>query len=163
MSEDTLRSREAVETPRRLDTRETQERAVHWTNPSMLETPEPPEGFEYRWVRVQIFDEADNKNIMSRKRQGYEPVHVDELPADFFTVGMEHGKLEGVVQIGDLILMKVPANIKKERNDYFAQKAKNAQEIVDRHLQQQDTAVMPITTQRHTAIQKGSDLDFQDD
>ena len=50
-----------------------------WTPPSYLDTPNAPEGFRHRWVRVEILGFVDTKNIQGRLRSGYELVRADEL------------------------------------------------------------------------------------
>jgi hypothetical protein len=41
-------------TSRSSETRETQEARRPWEPPSLLKTPEPPDGIRYRWVRTEI-------------------------------------------------------------------------------------------------------------
>ena len=43
-----------------------------WTPPSYLDTPNAPEGFRHRWVRIEIMGFQDTKNIQGRLRSGYE-------------------------------------------------------------------------------------------
>ena len=49
-----------------------------WAPPSYLDTPNAPEGFRHRWVRVEILGFVDTKNIQGRLRSGYELVRADE-------------------------------------------------------------------------------------
>ena len=58
--------------PRSADTRATSEARKPWRPPSMLETPPPPEGYTYRWIRAEIVGQEDRKNVMSRLREGFE-------------------------------------------------------------------------------------------
>ena len=51
-----------------------------WTPPSYLDTPNAPEGFRHRWVRIEIMGFQDTKNIQGRLRSGYELVRADEYP-----------------------------------------------------------------------------------
>ena len=67
-----------------------------WTPPSFLDTPNAPEGFRHRWVRVEVRGFVDTKNIQGRLRSGYELVRADEYPEDDFpTIG--EGKYAGVI------------------------------------------------------------------
>ena len=67
-------------TPRSASTRDKEARKKHWQLPSSLDTPEPPEGFKFRWIRESVHGYQDNKNVISRRRQGYELVRADEYP-----------------------------------------------------------------------------------
>ncbi len=68
-------------TPRNASSRSTKAARKPWTPPQVLETPEAPEGMQYRWVRTHIRGEADKTNVHMRFREGYEPVHPSEVQA----------------------------------------------------------------------------------
>ena len=81
-----------------------------WTPPSYLDTPNAPEGFRHRWVRVEILGYVDTKNIQGRLRSGYELVRSDEYPEDDFPTILD-GKYAGVIGHGGLVLTRVPEEI----------------------------------------------------
>ena len=66
-------------TPRGASSRSTKAARKPWTPPQVLETPEPPEGMHYRWIRTHIRGESDKTNVHMRLREGYEPVHPSEV------------------------------------------------------------------------------------
>ena len=39
-----------------------------WTPPSYLDTPNAPDGFRHRWVRIEVLGFVDTKNIQGRLR-----------------------------------------------------------------------------------------------
>ena len=78
-----------------------------WTPPSYLDTPNAPEGFRHRWVRVEILGYVDTKNIQGRLRSGYELVRADEYPDEDFPAIID-GKYAGVIGHGGLVLTRVP-------------------------------------------------------
>ena len=41
-----------------------------WKPPQALETPEPPEGMRYRWIRTHIRNEDDKTNVHKRFQEG---------------------------------------------------------------------------------------------
>ena len=45
-----------------------------WTPVRKLETPEPPEGYEYRWIRESMLGQEDRSNVSKRLREGWELV-----------------------------------------------------------------------------------------
>ena len=55
-----------------------------WAPPSYLDTPNAPNGYRHRWVRVEILGFVDTKNIQGRLRSGYELVRADEYPNEDF-------------------------------------------------------------------------------
>ena len=48
-----------------------------WPPPSYLDTPNAPDGFRHRWVRIEVLGFVDTKNIQGRLRSGYELVRSD--------------------------------------------------------------------------------------
>ena len=89
-----------------------------WTPPSYLDTPNAPEGFRHRWVRVEILGFVDTKNIQGRLRSGYELVRADEYPGDDYAV-IPDGKYKGIIGHGGLVLTRVPEEIARQRSEYF--------------------------------------------
>jgi len=41
-----------------------------WTPPSYLDTPNAPNGYRHRWVRIETLGVPDTKNIQGRLRLG---------------------------------------------------------------------------------------------
>ena len=65
-----------------------------WTPPSYLDTPNAPDGFRHRWVRIEILGFVDTKNIQGRLRSGYELVRADEYPEEDYPA-IADGKYAG--------------------------------------------------------------------
>ena len=89
-----------------------------WTPPSYLDTPNAPEGFRHRWVRIEVLGFVDTKNIQGRLRSGYELVRADEYPNEDFPA-ITDGKYAGVIGHGGLVLTRVPEEIARSRQEYF--------------------------------------------
>ena len=120
-----------------------------WTPPSFLDTPNAPEGFRHRWVRVEVRGFVDTKNIQGRLRSGYELVRADEYPEDDFpTIG--EGKYAGVIGQGGLVLTRVPEEIARSRSEYFAKQAQDQQTAIDNDLMKEQHKGMPINIDRQT-------------
>ena len=92
---------------RSADTREASDSRKPWAPPSMLETPPAPPGYVYRWIRAEVLNQDDKKNIMARTREGFELVRAEELQ-NFDLPSIQDGKHAGVVSIGGLLLAKIP-------------------------------------------------------
>ena len=130
-------------TSRSSQTREKTARRQPWRPPSRLDAPEPPAGYQYRWIRAEVMGQEDKKNVASRMREGYEPVRLEEL-GDFDAPTVEDGTMKGVVSVGGLLLAKIPEEIVEERNAYFAQQTREQQESVDNNLLREQHPSMPI-------------------
>ena len=161
-------------TKRSADTRETETRRKPWTPPAMLDTPPPPPGMHYRWIRAEMMGEADKLNIGKRFREGYVPVRPEEI-ADFGyeLPTIDDGKHAGVIGVGGLILAKIPIEIKLEREAYYRNQTQGEMDSIDAELANESNAIMPIgKPQRKQTVDFGNpdnkpviedDLEFKDD
>ena len=120
-----------------------------WTPPSYLDTPNAPNGFRHRWVRVEILGFVDTKNVQGRLRSGYELVRADEYPDDDFPV-VQDGKYTGVIGHGGLVLTRVPEEIAQSRQDYFAKQAADQMSAMDNDLMKEQHKSMPIDIDRQS-------------
>ena len=142
-------------TPRSASTRDKEARTKHWQLPSSLDTPTPPEGYKFRWIRESVRGYEDNKNVIGRIRQGYELVRADEYP-DFDFPSVAEGKNKGIVSVGGLLLAKVPLEIAAERDQYYSEQSKNQQDAVDNDLLKEQHPSMPISKpERQTKVTFG--------
>ena len=62
------------------ETRETTTRKRSWQRPEVLPSPEPQDGYEFRWVRVSTQGQTDATNVSSKLREGWEPVKAEDHP-----------------------------------------------------------------------------------
>ena len=120
-----------------------------WTPPSYLDTPNAPNGFRHRWVRIEILGFVDTKNVQGRLRSGYELVRADEYPEGDFPV-VQDGKYSGVIGHGGLVLTRVPEEIARQRSAYFARLANEQIEAVDNDLLKAEHKSMPIDIDRQS-------------
>ena len=130
------------------------ERPKVWTPPSYLDTPNAPNGYRHRWVRVEILGFVDTKNIQGRLRSGYELVRADEYPEEDFPV-VADGKYAGVIGHGGLVLTRVPEEIAQQRTDYYMQQASDQQSAIDAELAKEQHKSMPINVDRDTRVTFG--------
>jgi hypothetical protein len=104
-----------------------------WQPARMLETPPPPEGYSYRWIRAEYVGVEDRNNVSSRMREGWEFVKQDEIP-DFPLPTIEHGRHAGVISVGGLILAKIPNETVAERNDYYQKRNIQQNQALDNNM-----------------------------
>lgn len=133
-------------TKRSATTRDKETRRKPWKPPAMLETPPPPPGYKYRWIRESMLGEADKGNMMKRIREGFEPVKPSEIEEydNYQLPVLDEGKHAGVIGIGGLILAKIPEEIVEERNEYFAQMTREQLQAIDAELAKESNPSMPI-------------------
>ena len=120
-----------------------------WSPPSYLDTPNAPNGFRHRWVRVEILGFVDTKNIQGRLRSGYELVRADEYPNEDFPA-ITDGKYAGVIGHGGLVLTRVPEEIARQRTEYYMNQAQDQMTAIDNDLLKEQHKSMPIDVDRQS-------------
>ena len=120
-----------------------------WSPPSYLDTPNAPNGFRHRWVRVEILGFVDTKNIQGRLRSGYELVRADEYPEEDYPAIMD-GKYAGVIGHGGLVLTRVPEEIARSRQEDFQREAQDQMPAIDNDLMKEQHKGMPIEIDRQS-------------
>ena len=141
-------------TSRASQTREKETRKKVWTPPSSLDAPPAPTGFRHRWVRAETLGFVDTKNVAGRIRQGYELVRADEYPDSDYPI-VEDGKYAGVIGVGGLVLTRVPEEIAKQRQDYYAKQGMEQVEALDNDLMKEQHQSMPINIDRQSRVTFG--------
>ena len=141
---------------RSAETRNSQTRRTPWAPPSMLDAPEPPPGYQFRWIREATRGQDDKSNMSKRIREGYEPVRAEDFP-EFEAPTIDSGSNSGVIGVGGLILAKVPIETANERTAYFHGQAKSAMEGVDHNFMRESDGRMPI---KDSDIQRTSKVAF---
>ena len=120
-----------------------------WTPPSYLDTPNAPNGYRHRWVRIETLGVADTKNIQGRLRSGYELVRADEYPNEDFPA-ISDGKYAGVIGHGGLVLTRVPEEIARQRQTYFEKQAQDQVDALDNDLLKEQDNRMPINIDKQS-------------
>ena len=141
-------------TSRASQTREKTAKKKVWTPPSSLDAPPAPTGFQHRWLRAESLGFQDTKNITGRLRSGYELVRADEYPDSDYPV-VEDGKYAGVIGVGGLVLTRVPEEIAKQRQDYYAKQGMEQVEALDNDLMKEQHQSMPINIDRQSRVTFG--------
>ena len=133
---------------------ETEVRNKQWEPRSTLPEIKHEAGWAYRWVRVSLVNEADNLNVSSRMREGWEPVKHSEhpevnLPAD------PNSRFKDGIEVGGLLLCKMPQEMVDQRNEYFKGKALAQEQAVDNNLMRQNDPRMPLFSDKKSTTTKG--------
>ena len=143
-----------IKASRASQTRAKDTRPQTWTPPSSLDAPPAPTGFRHRWVRAESLGFNDTKNVSGRIRQGYELVRADEYPDSDYPI-VEDGKYAGVIGVGGLVLTRVPEEIAKQRQDYYAKQGMEQVQALDNDLMKEQHQSMPINIDRQSRVTFG--------
>lgn len=127
------------------ESRETEVRedvAKKWQPASLLPEFKQQPGWAYRWVRVSLLNEADNMNVSSKMREGWEPVKHSEHPEVIIQSDPNSQFKEGI-EIGGLLLCKAPQEMMDQRKAYVGEKTRAQTEAVDAQYMNQNDPRMP--------------------
>jgi len=159
MSKDKTRATDSSEQdrePREASSREAGARDMTWSQPDILPMPNPVSGWDFRYIRVSMYGESDNRNVSMRFREGWEPVKATDYPE--LMVVSDHGSewgRKGMVEIGGLLLCKIPSEIMESRKEYHRNLTNRQMESIDENLMKEEDPRMPISSSRKTQVSFG--------
>jgi len=140
---------------RELDTRQMTQRPEAWRPPETLPMPEDRPGWKHRYVRISTMGTADPSNISSKLREGYEPCKAEDYPELMMHATVE-GRFKGGIEIGGLLLCRIPEEFLKQRADYYDRQNKSQIESVDNNFLRENDPRMPLFAERKTKVTFGS-------
>ena len=135
---------------RETETRDTQTRYVY-TPPSTLPHPNPQPGWQFRYIAVSVLNEVADNNVSKKFRDGWEPVRAEDHPELKI-----QGNKNGNVEIGGLLLCKMPEERIAARNEYYQKQAAAQVESVDNHFMRNNDPRMPLFSDRKSTTTKGT-------
>lgn len=141
--------------PRALETRERAQRPAAWRPPETLPQPDPRPGWVHRYIRLSTMGTADPSNISSKLREGYEPCKADEYPEMMMHATTE-GRFKGNIEVGGLLLCRIPEEFLQQRAEYYANQNKAQMESVDNNFMRESDPRMPLFAERKTKVTFGS-------
>ncbi len=139
---------------RELATRETAERPKQWRPAELLPEPDKQTGFKYRWIRVSMNGQSDQRNLSRAIREGWEPVRVEEQPRMKLLVDPT-SRFSDNIEIGGLILCKTPEEFVDQRNAYYQQQTEAQANAVDNSLMRESDPRMPMFNERKSSVSFG--------
>lgn len=141
--------------PRTSSTREASQRPMSWKPPSLLPDPEPKPGWTYRWIRTSIYGSTDPANISRQFREGWEPVPLSEHQ-EFRDSRDGNSKFKDGIEIGGLLLCRIPSEVIKQRRDHYEQLAKSQIHAVENNFMREGDPRMPLLNpERRTQVTFG--------
>ena len=140
---------------RELDSRETFARPTAWRPPETLPMPNDRPGWTHRYVRISTMGTADPSNISSKLREGYEPCKADEYP-ELMMHATTEGRFKGNVEVGGLLLCRIPAEFLDQRMKYYETQNKAQMDSVDNNFLRESDPRMPLFSEKKTRVTFGS-------
>ena len=140
---------------RELETRETAQRVQRWTQPQGLPTPQPEEGYSFRWVRTALLGQADPTNVSAKLREGWEPVKAESQP-QMYAFSDQNSRFKGNIEIGGLLLCKIPKEFMEQRAAFYRKASADQVQAVDNSFMQQNDARMPLFKDNRSSVTFGS-------
>ena len=140
---------------RELDTRESFARPTAWRPPETLPSPDDRPGWKHRWIRISMLGQADPGNTSSKLREGYEPVKAEEYP-ELLVHASTEGRFKGNIEVGGLLLCRIPAEFLEQRMKYYDNQNKAQMESVDNNFLRDSDPRMPLFSEKKTKVTFGS-------
>jgi len=114
-----------------------------WVPSSVLPTPDPQDGWRFRWIRTSVLGHADNTNVSQKFRDGWVPVKREDHP-ELKIMSDINSQFEGNIEQGGLLLCKAPEKKMKARTDHYEGVAKRQMESVDSNYMRENDPRMPL-------------------
>jgi hypothetical protein len=142
-------------TSRTSETRNESKRKVSWQRPSMLPTPEPRNGVEFRWIRTSTLGNTDNTNVSSRFREGWTPVRKEDHP-NLHVVSDIDSRFQDNIEVGGLLLCQNSTENVQARKEAQLEQAYSQMQAVDNsYLKQSDPRMPVLSPERSTRTSFG--------
>ena len=145
----------AERTPRELETRAKMERPKQWMLPELLPSPNPEDGYEFRWIRISTLGTADPGHISAKLREGWEPVKASEHPEIQIMATGDKPRFPDSIEIGGLLLCKTPKEFVDQRNGYYQRQTDSQMQSVDNNFMRENDPRMPLFKERRTEVKFG--------
>jgi hypothetical protein len=137
-------------TPRDLESREKTTRYVYKPS-SALPDPTPQAGVAFRYIATHILGQSDPTNVSRKMRDGWEPVKAADHPEL-----MIQGNASGNVEIGGLLLCKMPEGKLAAMSEYYDNANRQQAEAVDNNFLRQNDPRMPLFAERKSGVTRGA-------
>ena len=132
-------------TPRSHDSRaeDVRESNDSWVPSSILPTPDPQDGWVFRWVRTSVMGQSDNPNVSQKFRDGWIAVEAEEHP-ELHIQSDINSRFKGNIEVGGLLLCKAPKEKMDARNAHYQDLAEKQMESVDNNYMRENDPRMPL-------------------
>jgi hypothetical protein len=146
---------EVKKTPREAENRNTTQRVKKWAPsggiPNIVNL-DP--AYHFHWIRVSLNGSYDAKNVAKKFREGMEICKLADHP-EFLHQTEPNTRFKDGIEIGGLLLCKIPTDLYKQRKDYFENQTQAQADAVDNNFMRQNDARMPLFAERKSGTSFG--------
>lgn len=146
---------EQVRSKRGTESREAFQRPAKWRPPETLPSPDDRPGWSHRWIRVSFLGKDDPKNFSAKFREGYEPCKAEDYP-ELMLHAIEEGRFKGNIEVGGLLLCRIPVEFMTDRANHYAGINKAEMESVDSNFMRESDPRMPLFAEKKSKVSFGS-------
>ena len=114
-----------------------------WVPSSVLPTPDPQDGWIFRWIRTSTLGHADNTNVSKKFREGWTPVRAEDHP-ELKVMPDLNSQFKGNLEVGGVLLCKAPEEKMRARTKHFEDVAQRQMESVDSNYMRENDPRMPL-------------------
>ena len=129
--------------PRDNETREMEFREKAWERPTLLPTPTPREGVEFRWIRTATMGQSDTPNVSAKFREGWTPVQAKDHP-ELKVMSDIDSRWKDNIEVGGLLLCSNATEKVKSRKKAHKEMSTRQIESVDNSYLRNNDPRMPI-------------------
>ena len=143
---------------RELENRNATVREESWTPPQTLPEPNPVAGWKFKYIRISSMGQNDPTNVSARLREGWEPVKASEVPEIMHVRDNNpNSQFKDNVEIGGLLLCKMPEERVNARRKYYENMNKAQMEGVDNNFMRQrdSSSNMEIFSDKKSTVSFG--------
>jgi len=139
---------------RELEDRASMKRPESWAPAGGLPEPDRQPGYAYKWIRTATMEQSDAKNVSAKFREVWEPVRIEEQPKLSFLAD-PNSRFKDNIEIGGLLLCKIPTEFMDQRRRYFADKNRAQIDSVDNNFMRENDARMPLFREKKSSTSFG--------
>ena len=126
-------------------------RKIREFSDEVLPNPNPHPDYDFHYVRTAVGGVDDARNVMKKRSMGYEPCKKEDHP-EIPTWGNPNGN---EVEIGGLMLHKVPKDVIQAKKEFVAKRTSDQTEAVDANLYRQNDPRMPMFSDKRSTTTRG--------
>jgi hypothetical protein len=135
---------------RDLSTREKGARFVYRPS-SILPDPNPIPGYTHRWVMTHLLGSIEPTNMSRKLRDGYVPCKAVDYPE----LMLQGNEKTGNIEIGGLMLCKIPTEVAEGMSDYYTGQSQAQMEAVDNNFMRNSDPRMPLYSEKKSSTTRG--------
>jgi hypothetical protein len=149
-----MTTREPKKLNREQSTREETARVKAWKPASVLPDPTPVDGYKFRYIRKSMLGVNDPTNFSRKTREGWETCRLEDHPELALMVDND-AQASGLVEIGGLILCKMPTEFVEQRREYNDRRNQAQVDSVDNSFMRENDPRMPLFSDKKSSTSFG--------